>query len=66
MDSHHDKMPRPESDADRTSRIAWEAERIAEARASVAAGRIVSSAQIDAWIDSLGTSNELPVPRPHQ
>jgi hypothetical protein len=43
---------------------AWEAERIAEARASAAAGRIVSSEAVDAWIDSLGTDHELPPPRP--
>jgi predicted transcriptional regulator len=50
----------PESERQR--RIAWKAERIAEARVSVAAGRVVSSEQVDAWIDSLGTSRELPVP----
>ena len=53
----------PETEADRRTRISWEAERIAEARACVAAGRVVSSEQVDAWIDSLGTDHELPPPR---
>jgi predicted transcriptional regulator len=56
-------IPRPETEADRQRRIAWEAERIAEARASGAAGRVVSSEAVDAWIDSLGTDHELPPPR---
>lgn len=54
--------PCPETDAGRQSRLAWEAERIAEARADVAAGRLVGSAKVKAWIDSIGTDNELPVP----
>jgi predicted transcriptional regulator len=51
-----------ETEADRRRRIAWEAERIAEARASAAAGRLVDSAKVKAWIDSIGTDHELPVP----
>jgi predicted transcriptional regulator len=51
----------PETAADRR-RIAWEAEGIARARASVAAGRVVDEAEVDAWIDSIGTDHELPVP----
>ncbi len=54
--------PAPEADADRQRRIAWEAVMIAQARASVAAGRIVDEAEVDAWIDSIGTDHELPVP----
>ena len=41
-------------------RIAWEAERIAEADASIAAGRLIEATGIDAWIDSIGTSHEVP------
>ncbi len=65
MDAETGYPPRPETEtvAERQARIAWEAERIAEARASVAAGRVVSSEQVDAWINSLGTEHELPVPR---
>jgi predicted transcriptional regulator len=54
---------RPETEADRQRRIAREAEMIAEARASAAAGRVVSSEEVDAWIDSLDTDHELPAPR---
>jgi hypothetical protein len=53
---------RPETEADRQHRIAWQAERIAEARADVAAGRLVGSAKVKAWIDSIGSDHELPVP----
>ena len=52
----------PETEAERQARIAWEAEGIAEARADVAAGRLVDEAEVDAWIDSIGTDHELPVP----
>lgn len=51
-----------ESEADRQRRIAWESEGIAQARASLAAGLFVDSADIDAWIDSIGTDHELPPP----
>jgi predicted transcriptional regulator len=52
----------PETEAERQRRIAWEAERLVEARADVAAGRLVSSAKVKAWIDSIGGDHELPVP----
>jgi predicted transcriptional regulator len=57
------RAPRPETETERQRRIVWEVERIAEARASVASGRVVSSEAVDAWIDSLGTDHELPPPR---
>jgi hypothetical protein len=44
-------MQPSESEAARTRRIAWEADRIAEARADVAAGRMIDAAAVDAWID---------------
>jgi predicted transcriptional regulator len=56
------QTPPAETDADQRRRLAWEAERIASARADVAAGRLVSSARVRTWIDSIGTDNELPVP----
>ncbi len=55
-------IPSPRREADRQRRIAWEAMMIAQAKASIAAGRIVDEAEVDAWIDSIGTDNELPVP----
>ena len=66
-----DTAPRPtdrtqtarfETEAERQGRLAREAELIAKARASAAAGRVVSSEEVDAWIDSLDTDNELPPP----
>jgi hypothetical protein len=55
--------PRKETAKEREQRIAREAEMIAEARASVAAGRTVSLEEVSAWIDSLGTDHELPLPQ---
>lgn len=52
----------PETEAERQQRIAREATMIAEADADVAAGRLVDSARVKAWIDSIGTAHELPVP----
>jgi hypothetical protein len=43
-------------------RLAWEAHGIAEARADIAAGRVIDAAEVDAWIDSLDTDHALPVP----
>jgi predicted transcriptional regulator len=55
--------PRRETAAAKEQRVAREAEMIAEARASVAAGRVVSLEAVSAWIDSLGTDHELPLPQ---
>jgi hypothetical protein len=52
----------PETEAVKQRRLAWEAEGIPRARASAAAGRVVDSAKVKAWIDSIGTDHELPVP----
>jgi predicted transcriptional regulator len=57
----NDRAP-VETEADRQRRLAWEAEGVAKARESVAAGRLVDSAKVKAWIDSIGTDHELPVP----
>ena len=54
--------PLPETAAEEERRLAWEAEMIAEADADIAAGRLVDSAKVKEWIDSIGTDNELPVP----
>lgn len=51
-----------ETEAEQRDRLAWEAEGIAEARADVAAGRLVDAARVRAWVDSLRTDNPLPVP----
>ena len=51
-----------ETEAERQARLTWEADMIAEARADVAAGRLVDAAEVRAWVDSLRTANPLPVP----
>jgi hypothetical protein len=58
-----DTTSRPETESERQRRLAWEAERIAEADADIAAGLFVDSADVDAWIRSIGTDHELPAPR---
>ena len=40
-----------------------EAQALAEALAAVDAGRWVSSERVNAWLDSLGTDHELPMPK---
>ncbi len=52
----------PETEAERQARIAWEAEGIAAADADIAAGRLVDAAVVRAWIESIDTDHELPVP----
>ena len=59
---HGDPTNRPETAEERQRRLAYEAAGIAEARAELAAGFYVDSNEIDAWIDSIGTANELPPP----
>lgn len=54
--------PRGETAEAKAHRIAREAEMIAQARASVAAGRVVSLEAVTAWVDSWDTDNELPPP----
>lgn len=51
-----------ETAAKQRRRLAWEAEMIAQADADIAAGRLVESAKVKAWIDSIGTAHELPAP----
>ena len=54
--------PRPETEAEKRRRLAWEATMIAEADAEIEAGLYVDSDEVDAWIDSIGTDHELPPP----
>jgi predicted transcriptional regulator len=58
--------PRPETEMAERRRLVWEAEMIAEADAEIEAGLFIDEADVDAWIDSLGTDHELPVPQPRR
>jgi len=51
-----------ESDEAKTRRVVHEAVDLAHARASAAACRVVDSAKVKAWIDSIGTDHQLLVP----
>jgi predicted transcriptional regulator len=53
-----------ETAAKKRRRLDLEARLIAEADAEIAAGLAVDEAEVDAWIDSLGTDRELPKPAP--
>ena len=54
----------PESDAERTERLAWEREALAKAKQQHAAGLVVDGEEVVAWLRSLGTPGELPQPEP--
>jgi predicted transcriptional regulator len=59
-------MPDPgqkQNDADRPEWRTYEAWRIAEAKESVAAGRVIPLADVQKWADSLGTADVQPLPR---
>lgn len=58
-----DQPPGSGIEAERQARIAWEAERIAEADAELDAGLYVDAGDMSAWIESIGTEQELPPPR---
>jgi predicted transcriptional regulator len=61
MDTPHSvHPPEPETAAERRAR---EAKSIAEARASAAAGHVVSFEDVEAWVNSWDTGHELPKPR---
>jgi len=55
-----------ESEAERHRRLAWEAQRIAEADAELDSGLYVDATEMRAWIDSIGTEHELPPPPTRQ
>jgi predicted transcriptional regulator len=47
--------------------LAWEARLLAEAETEAEAGLLIPSADVKAWLDSLGTANPLPMPLgPHR
>ena len=51
-----------EAEKVRRDRLDREAKMIAEARAELDAGLYVDAAEVEAWIDSLGTDHERPLP----
>jgi predicted transcriptional regulator len=65
-DTGHTPSPATETAAERERRIAYEAEMIAEADADFAAGLYVDADEVHAWIESMGTDQELPMPATRQ
>jgi predicted transcriptional regulator len=58
MDGSPDTIVRERRD------LAREAVLIAEAEAEADAGLLIPAAEANAWIDSLGTADPLPMPQP--
>jgi predicted transcriptional regulator len=52
-----------ETEVERQAELAREDRMLDEADADLVAGRTVSLDAVEAWVDSLGTDQELPVPR---
>jgi hypothetical protein len=46
--------------------LAWEGRTLADAEPEADAGLLITSAEVNAWIGSLGTPNPLPLPRPRR
>jgi hypothetical protein len=57
-----DGTPDPETEIEKQRLLAWEAEKIVEGRAELDAGPYVDAAELDAWVDSIGTERELRPP----
>ena len=79
VDLESPPVPHPEAEARRQRRLAPEADAAIAARpgladsrhqrtlrglADVDAGRLIDDSAMQAWADSLGTENELPIPDP--
>lgn len=62
MDTAPPPEHRPQLGAERQRQIGREAEDIAKADVDVEAGRLVDSADVKAWIDSIGSDRQRPVP----
>jgi hypothetical protein len=56
-----DRLPDASAEDD-AAVFAREAAMLEEARAQARAGRVVDFDRVKAWIDSIGTDHELPVP----
>lgn len=55
-----------ETEEGRRARLAWEAERIAEAERSFEEEGGIPFEEVAAWVESWGTPNELPAPKPRK
>jgi hypothetical protein len=58
--------PSPQTKAERKRRFARETALITEADADIAAGRLIDEAEIDARINNVGTTDDLPTRRSRQ
>ena len=61
MSSPAEKQQEPIFDS-REARIAWERERIAEADADIAAGRVIADEDLDGWLADLVAGKPVPIP----
>lgn len=58
--------PIEESAEERTSRIEWERRAVQQALEEVERVGSIPFEDIEAWLDSIGSLNELPVPEPRK
>ena len=58
---HNDPHP-SETPGERETRLAWERERLAEAEADIAAGRVISGDEALEWLDRWAAGEELEEP----
>lgn len=61
MSSIAEKQDEPTLDS-REARLAWERERIAEADADIAAGRVIADEDLDGWLADLVAGKPVPIP----
>lgn len=61
MSSPAQKQQEPVFDS-RDARLAWERERIAEAEADIAAGRVIRDEDIDGWLSDLVAGKPVSTP----
>jgi predicted transcriptional regulator len=58
--------PDDETPEQRAARIEWERKAIQQALASIEREGTIPFEEVEAWLDSLGTANELPPPEPRK
>jgi predicted transcriptional regulator len=70
LGTDHEQQPpyvqSPNLNESESEKYRRESAMVAAGLASLAAGRIVDSTDVDAWIDSIGTRDERPIPRPRR
>lgn len=64
--SQHDGPSYNETPEQRAARIEWDRKAIQRALESIEREGTIPFEEVEAWLDSLGTANELPPPEPRK